>query len=313
MDNHKSDIIETRSIGFGSSDAKMIVSVGKNKRLNKTAEDRIAVLLGMKEKKNFSTPSTKYGDFIEDCIFRYLQVNARFNKCVFESNPFYEISDLKYRFKVFNHIDVEAKGHSNIVWFEVKATNDDLKTTFKKYKEQLAWHYWILKNIYKDKYKEKDIKLYLVHYHTEDKVSDFDPSRISILEYKEDSVILKNIENGLFFIDGMIDSFEYTESQNLNVTALPDELQKQLDEIYVFKKREAEMKAKIKNFTSKMYSLMIDKGIDSIKTKTLTITKISPSESRSIDLELLQKNHPRIYNKCLITKNKNGYVLLKAL
>lgn len=313
MDSHKSDIIETRSIGFGSSDAKMIVSVGKNKRLNKTAEDRIAILLGMKEKKNFSTPSTKYGDFIEDCIFEYLKKNKRFSKCVFVSNPFYEISDLKYRFKIFNHIDVEAKGHSNVVWFEVKATNDDLKTTFKKYKEQLTWHYWILKNKYKDEYKERDIKLFLVHYYTKDKVSDFDPSRISILEYKEDSVVMKNIENGLFFIDKTLDSFEYTEPQNLNVTTLPDELQAQLDEIYIFKKQEAEMKAKIKNFTSKMYSLMSDKGIDSIKTKTLTITKISPTESRSIDLELLQKSHPRIYNKCLTTKNKNGYVLLKAL
>lgn len=313
MNETKSEIIETRSIGFGSSDAKMIVSVGKNRKLNKTAENRIAILLGQKEKKSFSTISTKYGDFIEECIFRYLQTNNRFSKCVFESNPFYEIPDLKYRFKIFNHIDVEAKGHSSVVWFEIKATNDDLQKTFKKYKEQLAWHYWILKNKYKGVYKESAIKLFLVHYHTKDKVSDFDASKISILEYKGDNVTIKNIEKGLFFIDGMIDTFQYTESQNLNVTNLPSELQSQLDEIYVFKKQEAEMKVKIKNFTAKMHSLMDSKGVDSIKTKTLSITKINTTEAKSVDLEFLQKNYPDIYDKCLTSKKKNGYVLLKTL
>lgn len=313
MSETKSEIIETRSIGFGSSDAKMIVSVGKNKKLNKTAENRIAILLGQKEKKGFSTLSTKYGDFIEECIYEYLRTNKRFSKCVFESNPFYEITDIKYRFKIFNHIDIEAKGHSNVVWFEVKATNDDLQKTFKKYKEQLAWHYWILKNKYKSVYKESSIKLFLVHYHTKDKISDFDPSRISILEYKEDGITIKNIENGLFFIDSIIDSFQYTESQNLNVTILPSELQKQLDDIYLFKKQEAEMKVKIKNFTSKMYSLMAEKGVDSIKTKTISITKINPTEAKSVDLEFLQKNYPKIYDKCLTSKKKNGYVLLKTI
>lgn len=313
MEDSKTEIIETRSIGFGSSDAKMVVSVGKNKRLNKTAENRIAVLLGQKEKKGFSTLSTKYGDFIEECIFEYLRTNKKFSKCVFESNPFYEISDLTYRFKIFNHIDIEAKGYSNVVWFEVKATNDDLQKTFNKYKEQLAWHYWILKNKYKGIFKDSDIKLYLVHYHTKDKVSDFDASRISLLEYKGDSVTIKNIEKGLFFIDGILDTFQYTESQNLNVTNLPGDLQIQLDEIYIFKKQEAEMKVKIKNFTSKMYSLMSSKGLDSIKTKTLSITKINPTEVKSVDLEFLQQNYPDIYDKCLTLKKKNGYVSLKTL
>lgn len=305
----KTDIIETRSIGFGSSDAKMLASVGKNGKLTKTAEDRIAVMLKQKEKKNFSTPATDYGDFIENSIYAWIKEHQKSKGYVFNSNPYYEIPDLKYRFKCFNHIDIEAIKPQNVAWFEVKAVNDDLQKTLVKYKEQLEWHLWVLKS----KYPSYNIKLYLVHYHTKDKMSYFNPAHISLIEYTGNDKLKVKIISGLEYIDRIIDTFRYSEPNKLGVSRLPEQLQKQLDEIYLFKKQESEMKVKIKNFTDKMNELMTDKNIDSIKTETILLTRIKETETKSVDLDYLEKHHPKVYKKCLTTKMKKGYVSLKTL
>ena len=65
----KSEIIAARLGGLGSSDAKMVASVGRNKALTKTATDRISVMMGMEEKKQFSTEATAKGDYIESAVF----------------------------------------------------------------------------------------------------------------------------------------------------------------------------------------------------------------------------------------------------
>ena len=73
--DHKQEIIETRSLGFGSSDAKMVASVGKIGQLNETARKRIAEMLEYIKEGNlrsYNIPNMRINVFF--ALYSYLQV-----------------------------------------------------------------------------------------------------------------------------------------------------------------------------------------------------------------------------------------------
>ena len=53
MEDYKQDIVNTRKGGFGSSDAAMVLSVGASGTIGASANQRIAVMLGIIEKPEF--------------------------------------------------------------------------------------------------------------------------------------------------------------------------------------------------------------------------------------------------------------------
>lgn len=199
----KQEIIDSRTGGFGSSDAKIISSIGRGKRIGKTALKRIEVMLGMRTQRNFSNAATRYGDYIENELFK--AVKACYGNCKVVSNPYCEIRKLPYSFKCFNHIDIEMTLPKRLIWIEVKAVNESIEEAMKAYKQQLCWHSWILEQ--ESRRRKLTGELYLGHYHTKDKKSLFNPERLTVYPVDFDRDALCDITTGL----------EITESEILNI------------------------------------------------------------------------------------------------
>jgi len=189
----KQEIIDTRIGGFGSSDAKLFVSISKRGKIGKTALKRIEVMLGMTTQRNFSNPSTRYGDYIETELFK--AINQTYKEYTVNSNPYCELKELPYSFRCFNHIDIEMILPKRLIWIEVKAVNELPEKTLQDYKEQLCWHWWILEQ----ECKRRKLKgeLYLGHYHTKDKNSLFNPENLTIHQIENDNDLLCDITGGL--------------------------------------------------------------------------------------------------------------------
>lgn len=301
----ENEILNTRIGGLGSSDADMVKSVGKNGRLNKTAIKRIAVLLDKKDVSVFSTKATTYGKYIEDQIFEFIK--NKFSGYGFRSNPYHEIPNLKYKFKCFNHIDIEALKEDKVLWFEIKAVNGSLDLTVKKYYAQLCWHYWVLRSVYKD----KNIKLYLLHYHTKDKSSDFNPVNLTLHQFNMSDTYFSWFLSGLEIINNSLDDFQYEEEKELTITQLPEQLQTSLNEITSYMAYEKSIKPKIEQFRQNMCGVMKDKGIKKISCQDIIITYLSESETMEFDKTSFQNEHPRLYKKYCKTKNRKATVQLK--
>lgn len=301
-------IKKTRRIGLGSSDAKMVYAIGKNDSVNESAKQRLAVMLGYEEPKQFSTVATNTGHLIENEIFQTMK--KQFPNSV--SNPYSEIKTgifNKLGFKIFNHIDIELVNQDTLLWFEIKATKDSFEKTSDTYKDQLQWHYLIGK----DKAFQlglKGFKLFILHYQVDNYESfEFTAENINqklISPCKSTEEILRN---GLKIISKEIKDFKYEPKEDYSAYCLPSEVQDELLEISNFLASEKERINKLNNFKKKMYQLMVDNNIKSIKTDYFNMTAVLPSKSLSFNSKQFEKDRPRVYKKYLTKEiKKTGYL-----
>ena len=191
--NHKDEITQTRIGGLGSSDAKMVATVGKTGQLTETAKNRIAVMLGLIEKKNVSTAAMDNGNVIEAMVFASIKTKIPSSL----SNPYFKSVQLSEMacFDVFNHIDIEVETDDRIAWYENKATIKSIESTMDEYIDQLAWH-WMLLN---EKAEEKDAYLILTHYDTSDGSTEFNPKNLTTksIAYEDCAPTIEYTKKGL--------------------------------------------------------------------------------------------------------------------
>ena len=305
METAKNEIIKTRTGGLGSSDAKMVISIGKNGKVSETQKKRLAIMLGLDEQKQFTTNATEYGNYIENCVFEALK--GEYPTAV--SNPFtkHEAFSQEYGFDIFNHIDFEVENGFHIAWFECKAVNDGLDATIEKYNDQLMWHQMI--GLEKAKSLQKDFTLYLVHYQTSDKESDFDASKINI--HRIENVYANPFVQGFEVIKNEIKDFTYEKSEELSSYCLPVEQQKQLEQIYISLKEIETLNKKVDEFKEKMLGLMEANNVKSIDNELFKITVVAGSESIGFDTKRFEKENTEIHRKYLTKKTvRNPYLKL---
>ena len=171
----------------------------------------------MEEKKQFSTEATAKGDYIEAAVFKHLK--RIYPDLV--SNPRYTSDPLtaKYGFSVFTHIDYELSTDDRLIWMECKATMESIDKTKQTYKDQLNWHWMLLK----EKAANLGVtpELWLVHYDT-NTTGYFNPSAMTIqpLSLRSGSEILLE---GLSFISDALLDFKKDDSADVTVESLPVE------------------------------------------------------------------------------------------
>ena len=294
--DQKKEIISTRKGGLGSSDATLVASAAKNGKLTDSQRKRIAVMLGLEEQKQFSTKATEYGNYIEEKVFETLK--NEYQNAI--SNPFnkHERFSEQFGFDVFNHIDFEVDKSNTIVWFECKAVNDNVDDTLSKYKNQLLWHQMIGRE--KSSLLKKQFALYLVHYHTEDKTSDFDPSKLTIrlVEHSTNSLF----EEGLKVVAKEIENFDYQPSEEISAYTLPEHIQKGLEEVYLQLKEIDQLNKKVDDFKAKMLELMETNSVKSINNDLFKISTVASTESVGFDAKKFEYEYPDLYSEFLIKK-----------
>lgn len=314
--DYKQDIIATRQGGLGSSDAKMALRLGKlilsgesKPQLNEGEKQRIAQMLGLAERKQFSTKATRMGDEIENEIFSL--VKSQYPDAV--SNPYYELSNNNLPFKVFGHIDYEVILPDRIIWIENKATKANFVKTMADYEAQLAWHYMLCE----DKalslgLKGVNAEIYLSHYQTE-VTEEFNVDNWKMQIVPALSSNIEAIRKGLEYIGSLLDGFVYEEPECLYAENLPMETQQQVD---IIANKILEMKrieADIENFKANMCGLMAESGVKSVKHPLFSITLVPESQTTKFDSTKFKKEHKDLYDQYQSVVSKKAYVTIKAL
>lgn len=237
QNNYKEEIMATRAGGLGSSDAAMVARIGRSKKLSQTDNDRLAQMLGIIERPDFSTYATRLGDDIEMSILNILQ--NTFGKEAVISNPKYKSDVLSdtFGFDVMNHIDYEMETEDTITWVENKASRYPTDEVQSKYRDQLVWHMMLLKE--KAGALGKKYRLCISHYQTG--VTDhFDIANWTLRDIYEEGMeqTTSEILAGLTIIQKKLENFEYkpatmlpmNESRAEKLTRLAD-LKEQIDRL----------------------------------------------------------------------------------
>lgn len=297
----KTNIIKTRIGGLGSSDAKMVATVGKTGQLNETAKKRIAQMLGLIERDQVSTHAMQKGNEIEDAIFE--SIKQAYPQAV--SNPFYKSETLseKYGLDVFNHIDIEVETDNFIAWIEIKATIDTIEDTFKKYSDQLAWH-WLILTLNS----EKIPQLKLFHYDTSDGKNEFDSEKITSKEIKDEDLrsevgfILK----GLQIISDAIPNFKYEVAES--ESNLPAEINQFLPVLANFLRQSKEYEQKADELKLRLKNAMFENSIKSIDNDFFKCTFTPETVQSRFDSTQFKKDYPELYAKYLKNSNVSSQI-----
>lgn len=299
------EIIKTRTGGLGSSDAKMVAKIAKNGCLSEADKQRIAIMLGLESKPEFSTEATDYGRYIEDRIFEIIK--EKYPNVV--SNPYYKSEELskKYGFDIFNHIDYEIEEKDKLIWIENKATIKSKKETANIYAEQLGWHTMLLNE--KAKKTGKKPVLFLSYYFVED-YNEFIPENLSMIQALENNAECRFIR-GFEIISEAIKDFHYEKKEELYAECLPAPLQEKLQNIANYLKQMSETEKQIDNFKETMLGLMLNGGIKSIQNDFFKIILIGETITNTFDKKLFEKENPKMYSKYIRTSKRNPYVTIK--
>lgn len=302
MENYKEDIIATRKGGLGSSDAAMVEKIGRNGELSQADRYRIAVMLGLAERKQFSTAATQLGDEIEAKVFE--QFKEQFPQAV--SNPFYksELLSNTFGFDIFCHIDFEAETEDSLIWVENKATKLSMADTINTYAAQLQWEYMLLQE--KAAKIGKRPQLMLSHFDTT--MGEWNPELLQVRTIQENDSTM--IMKGLRIIMDSLEGFTWEQPEELDAVNLPVEQQEQIKQISHFLQEIKRMQEYVETFKAGMLEVMQQNGVKSIKTEFFGITMVNEKKNMSFDSAKFKKDQPDLYAQYQKPKTTKAYVLI---
>lgn len=298
---HKEEILKTRQGGLGSSDAQMVERIAIRGGLSESDRQRVAELLGLAERKQFSTGATRLGDEIEMGIFEIIKTKYPQTK----SNPYYKSEKLseEYGFSISNHIDYEVETEKELIWIENKATKYPLETTLTIYKSQLNWHYMLLKE--KAKSKRKKARLFLSHYQT-NQTDCFDANNLHLTEFLNGND--KLIKRGLELLKKEIKGFVYSPKDELYAEYLPSSVQEEFSLMGDYFKQIKTMNEQLDSFKERMVVLMIEANVKSIKSDDFTLTLVEESKTTTFDKKKFGTDYPELLCKYTKTADRKAYV-----
>lgn len=307
--NYKSEIEQSRIGSLGSSDAKIVERIGRKgiDALTETDKQRLAVMTGQADRRDFHTDATDLGDVIEQRLFTSLQKQ----KPHAVSNPLHEDQAMSnfYGFRILNHIDIEVVDEDKVVWYEVKASADDTDKVKDTYKAQLQWHWMLLKKIYGKTGKE--LKLYLVHYKT--RVTDtFSLSNITKVKIEDNLEIEDKFYQGFILLKDFLPTFTYNTPEERSIRLVEDEqvqtLRQQVERAVI---EAARAQKKIDEFKKALKDYMERNGIKKIYSDEYSVTYTAPSSSTTFDSKALKEDNPELYAKYARETQRSSSVTIK--
>jgi len=299
----KQEIINKRMGGLGSSDAKMVAKITRNGCLSDSDNQRIAIMLGLEQKREFKSLPTEYGNFIEERIFEIIK--KKYPNAI--SNPYYKSEELseKYGFDIFNHIDYEVETDDKLIWIENKATKKCAAETFEEYKYQICWHENLL--IEKAMAVRKMPILLMSHYKV-DEYGDFIAENLTI---KEIPHINCDFSKGFEIISEAIKDFQYEPKEELYADNLPVSIQEKMQQMAVCLREIKEAENKVEQFKERMKEMMLENNVKSIDNDFFRISLVGESFSSSFDKKTFEKEHPDLAKQFTKQIKKQSYITLK--
>lgn len=324
MENYKEDIIQTRTGNVGSSDSKMLQQIAELGQVPKSAHKRMAVVKGLVENPDITTPAMRFGDRIENEVFDSLKAND--NR--WQSNPC--IISTKYSRKnvgCLTHIDYMLQDDENktLTIGEAKAT----KLTYEQAKDEYFYqlcHHWLLAQERAKELGGYKVKLVFCVYNTDGvdyESHEFDPSRLTVKTLRGMEKISKSyrLAEAMDIVNEFLETFDNYYEEEISGEYLPEKVKAEFDQVTTFLTEIKEREKKVDDFKKKLCSFMQKNGVKAIKTDAWAITLVNESESVSVDYKAIFSNEieakkPRVANKLKnqyrkVTKKK-AYVMIKV-
>ncbi len=294
---HKTEIVATRKGGFGGSDAKMFLKVGKNgiESLSETDRMRIAVAMGqIPYKETFTTKAMQAGNDFEDWIGNNVLT-------YYESNPRIYAKEKYRNFDIFAHPDfvnedtIHEAGNFGRNGFnsrysicEVKYTAADFQQTAKDYESQLQWYYMLRP--------DADVFLYKG---TQGEPFDF----WDFCNIEKDITTVNSLIKGIQLIDDFCDTFVYEQKEEWSVEdLLPFE---QLDAQVMFQclSEIKVLEEKVKEYRERMLNVLLENNVKSLKHDKYTLSVVGESIRSTFDKKQLLADHPEINESDYLKKS----------
>ena len=310
--DYKQDIIRTRTGNVGSSDARMLQQIAELEQVPKSAYKRMAVIKGLVENEDITTPAMRFGDYIENQVFANLKENDerwQSNTCVFSKK--YKRANVG----CLTHIDFLLQNDKNktLTICECKATKLSFEQARHEYAYQLCHHFLLAQELAKSLGGYK-IKVMLCVYDANDvdyNDHEFDPSRLTVKQLRniEKESMTYKLSDAMDIVNDFLENFnEYYEGDEIESEYLPEKVKQEFDTITTILTEIKERETKVEEFKARLYEFMFSHDIKSIKNEAWGITRVDSSESRQFDskafLSEYATKHPRLYQKLVKSYEK---------
>ena len=277
---HKTEIITSRKGGFGGSDAKMFLKVGKSgiESLSETDKMRIAVALGqIPYKETFTTKAMQAGNEFEEWIGKNVLTD-------YESNPRIYAKEKYKNFSIFAHPDFVAR--NNIV--EVKYTIGDISQTMNDYEAQLQWYYMLNPKAMVVLYKGtqgKEFNLY------------------SDTIVNKQFTIVNLLVKGIQLIDDFCDTFVYEQKEEWSVEDLFPFEQTDAQVMFQCLSEIKVLEEKVKEYRERMLNVLLENNVKSLKHDKYTLSVVGESIRSTFDKKQLLADYPEINESDYLKKS----------
>jgi hypothetical protein len=303
--DYKQDIIQTRTGNVGSSDARMLQQIAELGQVPKSAYKRMAVIKGLAENQDVTTPAMRFGDYIENQVFANLKASDE----RWQSNPC--IKSTKYsrpNIGCLTHVDFMLQDDKNKVLTigECKATKLSFEQARNEYICQIRHHY-LLAQEYARSLGYYDVKILLCVYDANGVDYDeheFNPSRLTVKQLRnmEKESCRYKLADAMDIVSSFLESFDsYYEGDEIDSVYLPEKVKHEFDAITNVLEEIKERKTKVEEFKARLFDFMSSHDIKSVKNDAWSITRVDPTESRQFDSKAFLADyatkHPRAYKK----------------
>ena len=290
-EKHDPNVTRNRNMYVGGSDVPTILGLNKYKTQFELAQEKVGIV-----KSEFKgNEYTHFGNVLEPQIRDYINLMNETN--------FVEKTLIDNERNIRSNVDGYDSQHGLLLEIKTHGKNP----TMKVYEAQMQLYMWHL-NI-----SEGWLALY-------ERPDDFDTEldserlKIKVVERDDEYIqkILDAIETFWIRCEFLKENQKMTEQEFYNagqneVAVLADEVQKMEMQLVQFK----ELEKQYKEAKKKLHDAMEAYDIKKFETDHVVITRILPSERRSLDSKKLKEDHPELakqYQK--ITKTK-GSVRIK--
>ena len=290
---HKAEIIQSRLGGFGGSDAKMFLKVGRKgiESLSETDKKRIAVALGqIPYQETFTSKAMEAGNEFEAWIAKTV-----YKEPEWINNKRLESENIKPKnFKVFAHSDFV---NAEKVVIEAKYTSSGLNKTLKDYEAQIQWYYML-----------NSPSVFLL------KGNQGEPFHV-YAQFKtfKDHSIIKDLLKGIQLIDDFCDTFIYEPKDEWSVTDLLPFEQQDAALMHNYLSEIKELQEKADYHKQRLLETLIENNVKSLKSDNYTLTVVPEGVTSRFDKAKLFKENPSLSESDYVKQSKRSAYLKISL
>lgn len=291
-ENHDFEIRASRALGFGGSDAAMVLAIGKRfadgQPLTTTMKRRLRIAKGIDPiPASFTTEDIEKGHAFEDEVAKKFWYPKRTER------EYVMESDKVYKFKVFAHADffdtvtnvvTECKWTRSLTFEEVK----------QRYMPQIQWYYMLgALNVY-------------LRVRVEDSTGIDDKT----FQISRDDTIVEALEWSLDMLDEMWDMLDLRITE-AGGSSLSPEVASAIRECKVAKESIELMQKRFDEQAAIVREWMSANGISKISSDNATVTYTPAGSGSRFDSAGLKKAYPKIWEMFNKKSERKDYITFK--